>query len=138
MNQPPRYDDSPDGLCRSLYALASLIEFFIDVEGEGRALNPAEVEAALAAYPGGGDTPEEAAFAKLPPPVRHTVAEGFEVAMKEFLPVVRGAEGDPKDIPAAVTVAQGKIRGGLRIVEKLAGGLPGWIGEIWDIHVRHL
>lgn len=136
MNQPPTYDSSPAGLARDLYVLASLIEFWLAAEGEAPTLSESDRRDARVAYPGGEDTQEVRAFAELPPPVRETLAETLAVAVKELEPILAGEEGRPGDRPEAVRMAQGKIRGALRILQKLAGGLPGWIGEVWEIHVR--
>lgn len=136
MNQPPSYDASPAGLARDLFVLASLIEFWLAADGDAPVLTAQDRSDARAAYPGGEDTPEVQAFGKLPPPVRETIAESFAVGVMELEPILAGEEGTPEDRPAAIKVAQGKIRGPLRIVQKLAGGLPGWLGEVWDIHVR--
>jgi hypothetical protein len=135
MNRPPTYDSSPEGLARDLFVLASLIEFWLAADGEASTLSEQDRKDARLAYPGGEDTPEIQALAKLPPPVRRTFAESIAVGVAELEPVLAGEEGSAADRPGAVKLAQGKIRGLLRIVQKLAGGLPGWIGEVWDVHV---
>lgn len=136
MNQPPSYDSTPAALARDLFVLASLIEFWLAAEGEAPTLSDQDRKDARLAYPGGEDTPEVQALEKLPPPVRRTFAESIAIGVKELEPVLAGLEGAPGDRPGAVKLAQGKIRGLLRIVQKLAGGLPGWLAEVWEVHVQ--
>lgn len=132
----PEYDHTPEGVARDLYAMASLIEFWLAAEDQAAPLTDAEVAEALSPFEVDPASPEYACLAGLPQAVRATLAENFEVGRRELEPVLRGVEGGPGAMVEAVRLAQGKIRGSLRIVRKLAGGaLPGWIQEIWDIHV---
>lgn len=131
--------DDPQILARELYALASLIEFWIARKDPAKPLGEEDLALALDPFVAPEESPEFQALEALPRKVRVTMAESLQVGIRELKPVLTGAEGSLEDAPQAIALARGKIRGLLRIVEKLnPDGLTGWMEEIWEIHVAHV